>query len=147
MKFLIDAQLPLRLSNLLAEADHDSIHTSDLPDGNRTSDHQLADIADSENRVVVTKDRDFRDSHLLQKAHQGRAIKLLIANQDIRVIDQQTGQLLRQHTLDPTHDYQPLKQPRTVYDDPRHQPPMSRHITKVETAGSEPAQGSRREGD
>jgi len=38
MKFLIDAQLPLRLSNLLAEADHDSIHTSGLPDGNRTSD-------------------------------------------------------------------------------------------------------------
>ncbi|HTU78873.1 MAG TPA: DUF5615 family PIN-like protein [Solirubrobacteraceae bacterium] len=43
MKFLIDAQLPLRLSDLLAEANHDS-----------------------ENRVVVTKDRDFRDSHLLQ---------------------------------------------------------------------------------
>lgn len=66
MKFLIDAQLPLRLSNLLAEANHDSIHTSGLPDGNRTGDRQLADIADSENRVVVTKDRDFRDSHLLQ---------------------------------------------------------------------------------
>ncbi len=66
MKFLIDAQLPLRLSDLLAEAKHDSIHTSSLPDGNRTGDRQLADIADSENRVVVTKDRDFRDSHLLQ---------------------------------------------------------------------------------
>lgn len=65
MRFLIDAQLPLRLSNLLIEADHDSIHTSGLPDGNRTSDRQLADIADSEDRVVVTKDRDFRDSHLL----------------------------------------------------------------------------------
>ncbi len=68
MKFLIDAQLPLRLSNLLTEADHDSIHTSSLPDGNRTSDRQLADIADNENRVVVTKDRDFRDSHLLSRA-------------------------------------------------------------------------------
>lgn len=34
--------------------------------GNRTSDRQLTDIADSENRVVVTKDRDFRDSHLAQ---------------------------------------------------------------------------------
>jgi predicted nuclease of predicted toxin-antitoxin system len=66
MKFLIDAQLPLRLSNLLDEADHDSIHTSGLPDGNRTGDRQLAEIADNENRVVVTKDRDFRDSHLLQ---------------------------------------------------------------------------------
>jgi predicted nuclease of predicted toxin-antitoxin system len=44
-------------------------HTSSLPDGNRTSDRQLADIADSENRVVVTKDRDFRDSQLLQNQH------------------------------------------------------------------------------
>lgn len=66
MRFLIDAQLPLRLSDLLADAGHDSIHTSGLPDGNRTGDRQLAEIADSENRVVVTKDRDFRDSHLLQ---------------------------------------------------------------------------------
>jgi predicted nuclease of predicted toxin-antitoxin system len=71
MKFLIDAQLPLRLSNLLAEANHDSIHTSGLPDSNRTGDRQLADIADSENRVMVTKDRDFRDSHLLQTCHAG----------------------------------------------------------------------------
>jgi predicted nuclease of predicted toxin-antitoxin system len=66
LRFLIDAQLPRRLSTLLANAGHDSVHSSALPDGNRTSDHQLADLADSENRVVVTKDRDFRDSHLLQ---------------------------------------------------------------------------------
>ncbi|MHB1808467.1 MAG: DUF5615 family PIN-like protein [Solirubrobacteraceae bacterium] len=65
MNFLIDAQLPLRLSNLLADAGHDSVHTSSLPDGNRTSDRRRATIADSESRVVVTKDRDFRDSHLL----------------------------------------------------------------------------------
>lgn len=66
MRFLIDAQLPRRLSVLLADAGHDSVHSSTLPAGNRTSDRQLADIADSESRVVVTKDRDFRDSHLLQ---------------------------------------------------------------------------------
>lgn len=66
MRFLIDAQLPRRLSTLLADAGHDSIHSSNLPDGNRTTDRDLADIADREDRVVVTKDRDFRDSHLLQ---------------------------------------------------------------------------------
>ena len=65
MKFLVDAQLPLRISNHLANAGHDSVHTSALPDGNRTADRELATIADSENRVVITKDRDFRDSHLL----------------------------------------------------------------------------------
>jgi hypothetical protein len=40
MKFLIDAQLPLRLSDLLTEANHDSIHTSSLPDGNRTGERR-----------------------------------------------------------------------------------------------------------
>ncbi len=66
MKFLIDAQLPRRLCTLLDGAGHDSIHTSTLPDGNRTGDHQITETADREDRVVVTKDRDFRDSHLLR---------------------------------------------------------------------------------
>jgi transposase InsO family protein len=43
------------------------------------------------------------------RAHKGRTIKLLIADRDIRVIDPQTGELLRQLTLDPTRDYQPIK--------------------------------------
>lgn len=65
MKFLIDAQLPLRLSTQLANSGHDSVHTSALRDGNRTSDRELATIADSQDRVLVTKDRDFRDGYLL----------------------------------------------------------------------------------
>ncbi|MGH3910039.1 MAG: DUF5615 family PIN-like protein [Pseudonocardiaceae bacterium] len=65
MKFLVDAQLPARLARVLADAGHDTLHTTDLPDGNRTTDAQIAATADAEDRVVVTKDRDFRDSHLL----------------------------------------------------------------------------------
>jgi predicted nuclease of predicted toxin-antitoxin system len=44
------------------------VHTSEFPDGNRTTDRQIADLADGGNRVVVTKDRDFRDSHLLMNS-------------------------------------------------------------------------------
>ncbi|MDP9442514.1 MAG: DUF5615 family PIN-like protein [Actinomycetota bacterium] len=62
MNFLIDAQLPARL----VEAGHDAVHASELPDGNRTTDAEIARRADGEDRVVVTKDRDFRDSHLLR---------------------------------------------------------------------------------
>ncbi|MGD9529580.1 DUF5615 family PIN-like protein [Pseudonocardia sp.] len=65
MKFLVDAQLPARLARFLADAGHDAIHTSELPDGNRTTDTRIAELADREDRVVVTKDRDFRDGHLL----------------------------------------------------------------------------------
>ena len=36
-----------------------------MVDGNRTPDARVAQRADADHRVVVTKDRDFRDSHLL----------------------------------------------------------------------------------
>lgn len=44
------------------------------------------------------------------RAHKGRRIKHLIADRDIHVIDPQNGELLRKPTLDPTRDYQPIKQ-------------------------------------
>ena len=65
MKFLIDAQLPARLAGFLRDAGHDAVHASALPTGNHTTDARIAEIADRESRVVVTKDRDFRDGHLL----------------------------------------------------------------------------------
>ena len=43
----------------------------------------------------------------LGRAHKGRPIKLLIADQQIRIIDLD-GQLIRELTLDPTRNYQPL---------------------------------------
>jgi predicted nuclease of predicted toxin-antitoxin system len=66
VKFLVDAQLPVRLALLLNRAGHEAIHTSDLPNGNASTDAQVVEIADAEDRVVVTKDRDFRDEHLLR---------------------------------------------------------------------------------
>lgn len=66
MKFLVDAQLPARLARFLVDAGHDALHTSALPDGNRTSDSEINRFADDTGRIVVTKDRDFRDSHLLR---------------------------------------------------------------------------------
>ncbi|MGB0101815.1 MAG: DUF5615 family PIN-like protein [Nocardioides sp.] len=65
MRFLVDAQLPARLATFLTEAGHDGVHTTQLPDGNRTTDATIATLADRDDRIVVTKDRDFRDGHLL----------------------------------------------------------------------------------
>jgi transposase InsO family protein len=42
------------------------------------------------------------------RAHKGRAVKLLIADQQIRIIDPQ-GELIRELTLDPSRNYQPLQ--------------------------------------
>lgn len=52
MKFLVDAQLPSRLARLLSSAGHDALHTTELADGNRTTDEQIAELADDEGRVV-----------------------------------------------------------------------------------------------
>ena len=68
MKFLVDAQLPVRLAQFLTRAGHDAVHTIELPDGNRSTDRQIARHADRGGRVVITKDRDFRDGHLLTRS-------------------------------------------------------------------------------
>ncbi len=67
MKFLIDAQLPRRLALQLCGLGHDAIHTLDLPTGNRTSDQELIELATRDDRVAVTKDRDFVDSFILRR--------------------------------------------------------------------------------
>ena len=65
MRFLVDAQLPRRLANALAALGHDTIHTLDLPDRNTATDREVTSVADREDRIVVTKDGDFRSSQLL----------------------------------------------------------------------------------
>jgi predicted nuclease of predicted toxin-antitoxin system len=58
----------------LGGAGCNALHTLDLPDGNKTTDAQVIQCADREQRVVVTKDADFANSHLLH----ARPAKLLL---------------------------------------------------------------------
>ena len=74
MKFLVDAQLPYGIALFLRDKGFDALHTNDLPDKERTSDSQIRSIAMSENRIIITKDYDFINSHLLMKTPE----KLLI---------------------------------------------------------------------
>jgi predicted nuclease of predicted toxin-antitoxin system len=88
MNFLVDAQLPRWMAPWLTTAGCDAMHTLDLPDGNRTTDEQINDVADREHRVVVSKDADFVDGHLLRV----RPAKLLlistgnISNRDLEAL-------------------------------------------------------------
>jgi predicted nuclease of predicted toxin-antitoxin system len=59
MKFIVDAQLPKRLSVWIAEQGYDCIHTLDLPDKNLTSDSEVIRVSLENNRIVVSKDSDF----------------------------------------------------------------------------------------
>jgi predicted nuclease of predicted toxin-antitoxin system len=67
MKFLIDAQLPVRLSRFLQTAGYDTIHTRDLPQENATPDTEVNTISIQESRIVITKDSDFLDSFLIRQ--------------------------------------------------------------------------------
>lgn len=65
MKFLLDANLPFKLSYLLKEKGYDVVHTDDLPHKERTKDKEINEISVLQNRIVITKDFDFLDSHLI----------------------------------------------------------------------------------
>ena len=88
MRFLVDAQLPRRFCAWLTEAGHEALHTLELPQGNRTTDNELLDVAEREQRIVVTKDDDFVQSFLIT----GRPQNLLlvstgnIANDKLEII-------------------------------------------------------------
>jgi len=67
MKFLVDAQLPKTLANILREKGFDVVHTSELPNGNDTSDTEVNRISLAENRIVISKDADFYNSFTAKK--------------------------------------------------------------------------------
>jgi len=67
MKFLVDAHLPRRLAVFLQQAGFDARHTLDLPLGNRTPDLTINVFSLNEQRVVISKDKEFIDSLLLRR--------------------------------------------------------------------------------
>ena len=68
MKFLVDTQLPPKLSKYFLAQNYDSKHTTDLLEGHLLKDSEIIEIAIAEERVVVTKDQDFFDNYLLKGA-------------------------------------------------------------------------------
>ena len=77
MKFLVDAQLPKRLSIYLTKQGQYSIHTLDLPNKNFTTDAEIIHFSMMEKLVVITKDIDFYNS-FLQKAEPYKLLFLTI---------------------------------------------------------------------
>jgi predicted nuclease of predicted toxin-antitoxin system len=64
MKLIVDAQLPVKLCEVLNQLGFESIHVDELPKGDETPDLEIAEIADRENLFVLTKDYDFYHSHM-----------------------------------------------------------------------------------
>lgn len=66
-KFLLDAQLPIRLKKVFAEFEVDTIHTLELPNANASKDSEIVKIAGEGGYIIITKDSDFVESYLLLK--------------------------------------------------------------------------------
>lgn len=66
MKFIVDAQLPVRLKKWLIEQGQDAIHTDDLPAQHLTTDGEVIKKAVQEDRIVISKDSDFYQHHLIK---------------------------------------------------------------------------------
>jgi transposase InsO family protein len=61
---------------------------------------------------VITLRYDSQLRHIgLGREHRGKRVLALVADLYIRVVDAETGELLRELTLDPQRDYQPLGRP------------------------------------
>jgi predicted nuclease of predicted toxin-antitoxin system len=88
MKFLIDANLPFKLAITLKGKGYDILHTDDLPNKEKSTDKEIRRISVDQDRIVITKDSDFLDSHLIQ----GVPSKLLlvttgnIINRDLLIL-------------------------------------------------------------
>lgn len=67
MNFVVDAQLPKSLSNFLISKGHNSVHTLELDNKNKTSDTIIVELAEKERRVVITKDYDFLQLHIIAR--------------------------------------------------------------------------------
>jgi len=97
IKFIVDTQLPPKLSKYLLTQEFNSKHTTDFPNGHLLTDTEIAQVAIEEERIIITKDRDFFDYYLLKGSpprvvllqfgniENFELIRLFVANQDTLV--------------------------------------------------------------
>lgn len=65
MKFLVDAQLPPKLCEILEKIGFHAKHVETLPEGDETKDREKSGYADKNGFIVITKDIDFYHSHMI----------------------------------------------------------------------------------
>lgn len=68
LKFIVDTQLPRLLANYLNAKGYDTKHTTDFPEGHLLEDTEIISISITEDRVIITKDKDFLHHYILQGA-------------------------------------------------------------------------------
>ncbi|MDR9418533.1 DUF5615 family PIN-like protein [Gracilimonas sp.] len=104
MKFLVDAHLPFGLVKWLIERGHDAIHTSELPQKNKTEDAEIIQISVEQDRIVVSKDEDFY-KHFILKGKPSKILLLTMGN----IINKELISLFEENIEQIEHDLQQNK--------------------------------------
>ena len=79
MKFLCDVHISYKLVRYLNSLGFDTVHVNDILDKWLTSDKKICGYADKENRIVISKDSDFRNSFYIEKTPL-KLIKISLGN-------------------------------------------------------------------
>jgi len=87
MKFLCDVHISLRISKHIVQLGFESEHVNNILDGCNTKDSDIARFADMNKMILITKDRDFKNSFLLNQT-PSRLIKVNLGNVSNKVLTQ-----------------------------------------------------------
>lgn len=79
MKFLCDVHIPLQLAKHITQKGFECIHVNNILDGFFTKDSDISKFVDQNKLILITKDRDFKNSFLL-KGIPARLIKINLGN-------------------------------------------------------------------
>ncbi len=79
MRVLCDVHIPYRLVNRLRELGVDATHVNRILDGAASKDAAIAEFVDTHDMLLITKDSDFRDSHLLTGT-PARVLRVTLGN-------------------------------------------------------------------
>ncbi len=83
MKFIIDAQLPIALCDVIRNLGHEAKHTLDFENKNKTKDPEIVDFAFSTGATVISKDNDFYHSFILYGKPE-RLVQVKVGNLKLR---------------------------------------------------------------
>ncbi|MDT0651007.1 DUF5615 family PIN-like protein [Autumnicola edwardsiae] len=65
MKFLLDVHISYKIANYLKSKGFEAIHVNEILDKWNTKDQDICFYADENDLIVITKDVDFKNSHLI----------------------------------------------------------------------------------
>ena len=79
MKFLCDVHISIKLVKFLISKNHDCIHVNTIFRKMAYQRYVIANYADQNGLILITKDADFRDSHYLKNT-PNKLVKINLGN-------------------------------------------------------------------